>query len=394
MNISESLLMTYCEKGGDTYVRDRQKGAIDCNQIYNCGGIKMRRFMVARTGVLVGLVLILGIAFILGPLAEQAVSAPREKTEIVLYALSMGSSSYVVSFGLAELINKYSKWLRVTVMETSGTLEINKLIEQPENRKKSIGHMNPSGFYLSRAPLPPYERRLTRSVVAFQNNFQIGFASLSPKIQTWESLKGERVSLFHKGSTVETVLTKVLKLHGVYDQSKVSYFPFDKSKTALLNRTIAAGPISLVSTKPFIPIPQTEELLTTSKNMYNIPFLFEDLPKIQEGEAIPYGFVKIPKETDPRLKNDWVLLEGKLFWVCHPELDAEIVYEFIRILDEHTKEMGNYHVSAKGWTQDRLGNCDIERKYFHPGALKYFDEHGIKVTFKEPKNLWKPDWLK
>lgn len=354
----------------------------------------MKRLIVAKTGMLIGLALIVGMVFILGPLAQQSVPATREKKEIVLYALSIGSSSYVVSFGLAELINKYSKWLRVTAMETSGVLEMNKLTEQPENRKKSIMHNNPAGFYLARAGLPPYKKPLTRTAIAFQNNFQIGLVTLDPKIKTWEDLKGKRVSVFHKGSTIETVLTKVLKLHGAYDEKKVAYFPFGKTKTALLDGTIAAGVVSCVAGKPFIPIPQTEELLSTAKNVYNIPFLFEDLPKIQEGEAIPYHFVTVPKGTDPRLRSDWVLLEGKLFWACHPELDSDIVYEFVRVLDRYTDEMKNYHASAKSWTRERLGECDVERKYFHPGALKYFDEHGIKVTFKEPKNLWKPEWLK
>ena len=46
--------------------------------------------------------------------------AEHETVNLEIYSLSMGGLGYVVSFALADFINKQSEWLRATALESRG----------------------------------------------------------------------------------------------------------------------------------------------------------------------------------------------------------------------------------------------------------------------------------
>ena len=102
-------------------------------------------------------------------------------------------------------------------------------------------------------------------------------------------------------------------------------------------------------------------------------------------------------------QEDFTLITIIHFWGCDKEVDPEIRYESCRVLDDNMREYAvKYHVPAHGWTPEKLAkeaifslgglaNCGVKREFFHPGALQYFDEHGIKIV--ERPSPGKVTWL-
>lgn len=317
--------------------------------------------------------------------AQQSTS--HEKYSIVIYSFPVGGASYVLCFALADMINKYSKWLTAVSVETAGPVENMKVAIKKGNIKTSIFHTNMTAWYEARDGVTPFEGNPhTWALVAREFNFLVEMVTLDPDIKSFKDLAGKRVSLFHKGSASEAVGRAAMQLYGVYDKAKIHYLSYDKAKDALLDGTLDAAFQTLVASAPkFLASPATDELMS-AKKVYCVNIPLEDEQKLQKMVGWPFSLETVPKSADPRMQNDWVVISGANAWACDFSVPDDVVYEIVRILNEHMEEFKTYHASALEWTPEGFVKVLAERKYFHPGALKYYDEQGIKITFKEDKN--------
>jgi hypothetical protein len=67
--------------------------------------------------------------------------------------------------------------------------------------------------------------------------------------------------------------------------------------------------------------------------------------------------------------------------VVNEKMDEKLVYDVVKALFEHKKELAAVHAEA--------GNIELKQQYevgspvpFHPGAAKYFAEKGLKQKAK------------
>ena len=302
----------------------------------------------------------------------------------------MGSSAYILNFAMAELINKHSDWLRAVAVESASNVENIELLKMPENKKNMIVHSTDATFYQTRDGVTPFEESYTPLVVAKEAPFAVVMVTLDPDIKTFHDLEGKTVNMLFPGTSTHTVGGAILRMYGIWDSINVVAGGFSKSKDDLLAFTIDAGSQSLNFVDPVTMTPATEELITT-KSTYNVnyPIGEEDAVYAQlakEGQFVPFRFDKIPQSAHPKFHNDWVAVVGSLFWLADPEMDDDVLYEFSRILNEYQSEMVVYYAPAKNWSDEHFGDVLVERQYWHPGALKYWDEKGIDIPFKEPKH--------
>jgi uncharacterized protein len=63
--------------------------------------------------------------------------------------------------------------------------------------------------------------------------------------------------------------------------------------------------------------------------------------------------------------------------ICHEKMDAGLVYNILKVLVEHQPELVAVHKEARHFT---LATAAMGSSLpFHPGAMKYFQEKGIKI---------------
>ena len=357
--------------------------------IFDLSGGKMqsKKFLLLLGSIC--LILALVVLPLVSAWAAPAPSPPREKKEIVLQSYTQGTSAYVINFALAEMINKHSDWLRAATVESSSNVENIELLKKPENKKMMFAHMVDATFYQSRDGVPPFKEKYTPCVVARENPFAVVMCTLDPKIKTFRDLKGKRVNMLFPGTSTHTIGGAILRMYGIWDTIKAVSGGFDRSKDQLLDGTIDAGSQSLNFLEPVTMTSATEELISM-KPTYNVHYPIGEEDEVyaqlaKEKQFVPFRFERVPKAAHPRFQNDWVACVGSLEWICDPQMPDDVVYEFCRILNEYKGEMVNYIPVSKYFTTEGFGDVLVERKYWHPSALKYWDKQGVTIKFKEPK---------
>jgi len=161
---------------------------------------------------------------------------PAKPIELEIYSNPLGSTGYVLSFALAEIINKYSDKYHATCVESKGlTVNMLYLIKYPEARKNTIIFVNNIGVGEAEMGMPPFEEPyLDFRYVSLTANMNIFMVSTSPDITKVEDMVGKRVAVGAKGHSTEYTMRLVLDYgYGVWDKLKTSYLDMSAAKDAL-----------------------------------------------------------------------------------------------------------------------------------------------------------------
>ena len=105
------------------------------------------------TGKISAIVIILVLVLVSTPVQAN------KKIEIQIWSNPLGSTGYTLSFGLAEIINKYSDKYTASCVETkSQSVNMLHLIKEPSARKNTIIYGNPPGYDNCKFGKPPFDK--------------------------------------------------------------------------------------------------------------------------------------------------------------------------------------------------------------------------------------------
>jgi len=312
-----------------------------------------------------------------------------DKIEIQIYSNPFGHTTYVLSFALAEIINKNSNRLHATCIESKGSsANILYMQKNPSARKYTIIVANPFAITQAAKADPPFKKPFKGlKAISMIGNMCGFFLTTNPEIKSVQDLAGKRISLGIKGVTIEYIPRFLLDYgYGIFDDlGKVSYTSFDGIKNALIDGTIDAGLQSSVmwgeeEYKDWVPIPSTEELLTTKK-CYLVDIREDAFKKAREKSGYPIYFLRArPKAFGKSGPFGGNRIWWSNSWWVHESMDNDIVREICNILYEHADEFRSYHASGRGITQKTLAEVAVSEIQFHPAAAKYYKEKGIKFA--------------
>lgn len=315
--------------------------------------------------------------------------AEQEKKEIQIYSNPFGNATYVMSFALAEIINKYSNKLHAACMESKGSSANMLFLQQnPEARKNTIIVASPSAVTGAKKGAPPFREPFTglRAISSIMYNGCF-FMTLDPDIKTIEDLAGKRVAVGPKGSTLAYEPEFVLKFgYDIFDKlGRVGYMPPGAVKDALLDGSVQVGIQSSTmwgegEEKQWAPIPATEELMSSAKC-----YIVELDPNAVKKAAAESGY---PLFTLKAKKLDFGKSEaagGNLLvtsnsWWAYESIDASIVREICTIIYDHASEFVKYHATGKGLTSKSMASIyAADENDFHPAAVEFYKEKGMKI---------------
>ena len=330
------------------------------------------------------------IVLLLLPFAQGfAKSNPSaDKIELQIYSNPFGHTTYVLSFALAEIVNKNSTRLHVTCVESKGSsANILYMQKNPEARKYTMVVANPFAVTQAANADPPFKKAFTGLKAISMIGNMCGFLlTTNPDIKTIQDLAGKRVSLGIKGVTIEYIPRFILKYgYGIFDDlGRVSYSSFGGIKNALIDGTIDAGLQSSVmwgeeEYKTWVPIPATEEVLSTRK-CYLVDIEEGAYRKAREMSGYPIYFLR----AKPLAFGKSAAFGGNRIWWSnswwvHESMDDDVVREICSIVYDHAKEFVTYHASGRGITQKTLASVAVPEEDFHPAAAEFYKEKGHKV---------------
>ena len=183
-------------------------------------------------------------------------------------------------------------------------------------------------------------------------------------------LLGKRVAVGPAASATENATLAAFGVMGI-----------DSSNTSLENLGLGAGADSvgdgiLDAAFGFAGLPIGGQLnLAATKEIQVLDMTQEEIDKVLAGNAA-YIQTKIPAGTYTGQDNDANTFGVKCLIIVTADMDADLVYDLCKAMNEHTEEMAAGNALLKDMT-DPSFLCTQMPIPLHDGAQKYYSEQGL-----------------
>ncbi|MCJ7593935.1 MAG: TAXI family TRAP transporter solute-binding subunit [Desulfobacterales bacterium] len=329
--------------------------------------------------------LILVAVFLTAGSFRPSPALAQEKTNIKIFSVPLGGTVYVLSFALAEVINKYHPWIRAEGLEGRGSMANLKILaENPAARKNTLIFTNElSEIYAKNAVKPFTKPYKGARAIAAMSGTTVLFVTLDKNIKTKDDFIGKRVMTMRPGSST-TILHQILikDVWKIGDKVKLSFGDFAASKDGLKDGLIDIGvqPITGYPGVAWEATPALDELMAT-KEVYFIDLPPEDVKAIAKISGFPVAPSKVPAGSiGPKQTNPAQGYGHSLSWWVDETMDEKVVYEITKVIYDYADKFADY-AGAQGKLVSRksMAKVDVAEELFHPGALKFYKEKGMKV---------------
>lgn len=329
-----------------------------------------------------------GAAVLAGPDA-RAQANPPAPFELTITTIPAGFATYTIGVGLAEQITKNSGWLKAVHVEGRGPPEHMKgLVKNADRRKNYLFFNSPWDLWEARQGGAAYE--------GFPFNYEeFGFVFLTgvaadclvttnPKIKTLKDIANRRV-IFDSGPAKgrEFVFNGILEAAGV--PLSTLHYQYSSGKAAAdtlrdgLVDVAYGGAVLRALPSSWVTSPFHKELVST-KDTYFISFDRESVDKFKQKTGHPAGFARLPPGILGPLQKEAVGVMVKPLGFCaHRDMPAEVVTEILRVVYENAEKLKEYTPMAEIIRKDTLASLGVPESWYHPAALKFFKEKGIKI---------------
>ena len=315
---------------------------------------------------------------------DGVAAVDHEPFSVDIYSWSTGSFTYVIGMAWAELINKYSPWLTAVCVEAPSNLA-NELMmyDAHDKRENTVYYAVGDAAYRGVEEFEGKQNTRSKMVANFGLTIN-GLVTCDPNIKTIDDLSGKTMLVRAPMSALnlywQTIFSEL--------NPEVKFEPMDMTQSveALLgNRAATFFLPSFAMDDTFTtwaPNAAGAELLSraTTVNFINSPA--EAINKLRNEPGGRYEnywtcAVTVPAlAVDPRQTEPWDVFMNNGAFFADEDMDDEVVYEMVRVVAEHYKDLSDYHPQAGLVNPETLaiyaGPVDM-----HPGALKCFDDFGV-----------------
>lgn len=309
-----------------------------------------------------------------------AQAAAKKKTNIMIAGSRVGHPTTVLAEAWANFINKKSDWLRATVVATAGyTAAFELAMENPT--KYLLTTADTSNLVgLSRDPTHQNYDRMR--VMASCLPMTYALLTYDKNIKTYHDLAGKRVGISRKGAISYPWDMALLQEHGVLDKKKLTASGWGTRANQLRDGLIdvAVLAVDFIYPSTFKKGKFVTELETRGP-IYYVSFDIDKFMNVMKKMGPMSLPVRIPAgRLDPKTQPK-ALWAGTYpaFFGADERMDPDIVYEATRIIWETRGQWGTWHQLGANINEQFIPTYPYDRKYIHPAAKKFYDDHGIKM---------------
>ena len=303
-----------------------------------------------------------------------AVPANAQNKSVTLGTASTGGTYFVYGGVVASLLTNKNIGLTVSTQQTQGP---NQNIVLVSTKKVELG-MTTMGVAIhawNGTPTGWTKGKKYDDIRALFPMYDTPFHFITLKknnITKVADLKGKTVGVGPKAGTCGTYFPLMFKALNV--DLNVQFGGASDMGNRLSDGLIAAFPFCAG-----VPIAIYSELDASREVTF---FTYTDAEIAQLKKAIPeLSDSVIPKGTYKSLTQDHKTVGLYNFFIAHKDLDADTAYKITKTILESNAELVKGHAAAK---ETLIANWNKNAFLpFHPGAVKYYTEKGIKI----PANL-------
>jgi TRAP transporter TAXI family solute receptor len=316
----------------------------------------------------------LGAALAAALLFFLAPAFAQEKINLSIGTGGTGGVYYPLGGGIANVLSKYVPGMQATAEVTGGSVDNLKLIG---TGKPYIGFtMADAGqdAYRGEDKFKSGKIELRTLMVAYPNRMHVVTIE-GTGINKMADLKGKRVSTGSPGSATEVMAFRLIEAAGLDKDRDMTRerLGVAESVNAIKDRKIDAffwvGGLPTAGVTDLAATPGVKIKLIDHANL---------VPAMNKKYGNLYTEDVIPKTTYSGMAADnhqatvWNLI------VANANLSDQAAYSVVKAIFEHRDDLINVHKEAANFTLDKQKQSNSPMP-FHPGAIKYYTEKGVKL---------------
>lgn len=304
-----------------------------------------------------------------GKTTEESAAKPHAKADVTIGTGGTSGTYYVVAAAMSQAINDNSDFLTVTVQATKGSVENINLTNSSE---LDMGFSNADGVYWGTTGTGTYEGKEQNISAVMGLYMSAGHMSTlkSSGIETYADLKGKKVCLGPPSTTIVEMSKAILREYGIDPEKDITpyYLAFDEGLSALTDGEIDAT--------FFVGGVPTSAMINacSAGNIRMVTVSDEILAQVIAANPF-YSKYTIPAGTYSGVEEDVESLKIMTEIFVNNDVDDDIVYEFIKQALENSDTYVDSHVVCTEITPETAAST---MSRLHPGALKYYQEIGVR----------------
>ncbi len=285
-----------------------------------------------------------------------------------------GGVYYPYGGGLANVISKYVPNVEATAEVTAAAVDNIKLLKAGKGDVAMVIADVTGDAYNGKERFAKDGKIPLRTLAVLYGNLNHMVVMKDSAIKTVADLKGKRISVGAPGSATEVKSLRIMEAFGLNTDKdiKKERLSVAESAGALKDRKIDAfcwdGGIPTAAVMDVAATPGiTIRLLPQDKG----------LPALTEKYGPVYYRAIIPKGSYAGMEADVPVIGVATMLVSLDSFDEKLAYQIVKTIFEHKPDLVAIHKSAELLTLE--GAVVGSSIPFHPGAIKYFQEKGVKI---------------
>ncbi len=284
-----------------------------------------------------------------------------------------GGVYYPMGGGMANILSKYIPYLEATAEVTTASVDNCLLVGKQKAELAFI--MADTGWdaYMGKAQFKEKVPLRTLAVL-YPNNMHVVTAE-GKGIDKVSDLKGKRVSTGAPGSGTEVMGLRVIEANGLDPNKDMTR---DKLGVSESVGALKDGKIDAFFWVGGLPTAAITDLGATPGIKIRLLNSADAVPKMREKYGPLYVTGVIAAKTYPGQDADVPIAVVWNVLICNEKMKDDVAYDILKTLFDHKPELVASHRDARYLSLDSQagGGSPIP---FHPGAIRYFAEKGIKV---------------
>jgi hypothetical protein len=287
---------------------------------------------------------------------------------------STGGIYYSIGWSLADILSKNIPYLEATAEVTTASVD-NCLLVGKEKADLAFA-MADTAWDAYQGKKPFKEKMALRTVAVLYPSTMHMVTIEGKRIEKVVDLKGKRVSTGSPGSGTEVMALRVLGAYGLDPNKDLTR---DKMSVSESVRAMKDGKIDAFLWVGGLPTAAIADLGTTQGVKMKLIGAAEAIPKMRERYGPFYVTGVIPTKTYPGQSGDVPAVVVWNLLVCNETMKENLAYDIVRTLFDHKPELVASHREASNLSLKHQagGGSSIP---FHPGAIRYFTEKGLKIN--------------
>jgi TRAP transporter TAXI family solute receptor len=305
--------------------------------------------------------------------ALPGTSMAQVKTRLSIATGGTGGVYYPLGGGLAALISKNLPGVEATAEVTTASVDNMKLLHA--DRVALALTQSDIALDAHQGQMKGFSEKVSvRTISALYSNYMHIVALDGSGIKTINDLRGKRVSTGAPGSGTEVKGLRVLEAYGISpkDLKSQDRLGASESAAAMKDRRIDA-----FIWDGGLPTAAILDLAATPGIKIHLIPHGDAVAKMASKYGPVYFVGTVPKGTYGGMETDVQVAALTNLLTAHERMDDSLVYQITKLLHERTADLVAVHQAAKEITlKSAVVGSPVP---FHPGALRYYKEKGIKV---------------